>query len=106
MEAVFGYGKVPGNNALGLAAGADKTVLLRWPTSIPDPQVRVGGWICDVTYERSPTTFSARANVRLTGHPGREWSTFARCYWYQIGKRTDPQSDVLIRAIQATGRWC
>ena len=36
------------------ATGADRTVLLRWPTTMPDPVVKVGDWIADVTYERQP----------------------------------------------------
>ena len=31
----------------------DRTILLRWPTNMPDPDVKVGGWIADVTYERN-----------------------------------------------------
>ena len=88
VEAIFGYGKTFPNpvGTYGFAT-ADKTVLLRWPANLPDPQVKVGGWICDVTYETDLNTYSKRATSTLT--------TFARCYWYQIGKRTDPQADVL-----------
>jgi len=87
VEAIFGYGKVPGPaGTTGFAAGSDRTVLLRWPTTMPDPTVRVGGWICDVTYERSTALCSSRTTSGVT--------TFARCYWYQIGKRTEPQADI------------
>ncbi len=37
----------------GYATGADRTVLLRWYASQPDPVVKAGDWIADVTYERS-----------------------------------------------------
>ena len=50
--------------AYGYAAGSDRTVLLRWPAVAvgnipnspqPDPVVKVGDWIADVTYERART---------------------------------------------------
>jgi type II secretory pathway pseudopilin PulG len=93
VEAIFGYGSnIPNvqQSGTGFATGADKTVLLRWPTSLPDPQVRVGGWICDVTYERNASVYASRrqvAGAALTG------TSFVRCNWYQVGKRTDPQPD-------------
>ncbi len=78
VEAIFGYGSAFNS--------ASRVVLLRWPTTMPDPQVRVGGWICDVTYERNPQVFKNRSTASV--------SAFARCYWYQVGKRSDPQADV------------
>lgn len=80
VEGVFGYSTRVGLNGYGVAA--DRTVLIRWPTSMPDPEIKVGGWIADVTYERNLTT----QNTRLVApdYP------FQRCYWYQIVKRTQP----------------
>lgn len=99
VEAVFGYGGrvIPigtdgGGDAFGYGANGGKTVLLRWPASAPDPDVRVGGWIADVTYERAqsislsrfaidPTQGFIADAVPLSGQ---------RCHWYQIVKVTPP----------------
>lgn len=71
VEAVFGNG-----------VAADRTVLLRWPVTMPDPEVKVGNWIADVTYERNQANETART---VAGdYP------IQRCYWYQVVKRTDP----------------
>jgi hypothetical protein len=83
VEAVFGYSDKVG--ALGFSVGADKTVLLRWPTSIPDPNVRIGGWIADVTYERNAQTSISKAATTQT--------SYQRCNWYQVTKRIDAQVD-------------
>ena len=58
VEAIFGYSEQdrgrPHGHSYGYGAGADRTVLLRWNGSAqPDPVVKVGDWIADVTYERS-----------------------------------------------------
>ena len=59
VEAFFGYSAniqfdtINGTTlTTGYAAGADRTVLLRWFTNQPDPVVKAGDWIADVTYER------------------------------------------------------
>jgi hypothetical protein len=83
VEGIFGYSE--NVNSLGFAVGSDKTVLLRWPTTITDPSVRIGGWIADVTYERTSTISVTKASATQT--------SFQRCNWYQVSKRTDPQSD-------------
>ncbi len=73
VEAVYG----PSNNvaastanaSYGYGVGADRTVLLRWPavqivgitnSPQPDPVVKVGDWIADVTYERSQSVVLSR----------------------------------------------
>ena len=81
VEAVYGYGST-------VFSAPSRTVLIRWPSTLPDPQVRAGGWICDTTYEASTATYAARSRNVAT--------TFARCSWYQVGKRTEPQADALI----------
>jgi type II secretory pathway pseudopilin PulG len=90
VEAIFGFGTSVKDigNGTGFANGSDRSVLLRWKSTLPDPSIKVGGWICDVTYERNLAVFGARSNTALT--------PFVRCYWYQIGKRTDAQVDTLI----------
>ena len=88
VEGIFGYSTSIVQNT---AVGADRTVLLRWPATNTDPQVRIGGWIADVTYERDFTTNNTRINY-LTKTLGVN-SSFQRCNWYQVVKRTDPQPD-------------
>ena len=91
VEAIFGVtGAGKGVNPLAGAptvgyAPSDRGVLLRWPNTMPDPTVRVGGWICDVTYERDAATFLDRSNNTAT--------PFVRCHWYQVAKRTEPEVD-------------
>jgi hypothetical protein len=89
VEGIFGYSENIG--ALGFAVGSDKTVLLRWPDTVPDPAVRIGGWIADVTYERSASlSWFKEANPSNTL---ASQTPFQRCNWYQVNKRTDAQND-------------
>ena len=58
VEAIFGAStnvliNPAGNGNAGYGIGANTTVMLRWPAGDPDPEVKVGGWIADVTYERT-----------------------------------------------------
>jgi hypothetical protein len=84
VEAIFGY-STNISPITGFAVGADRTVLLRWPITIPDPTVRAGGWIADVTYERDAKVSQARVSATAT--------PFQRCYWYQVAKRGETQAD-------------
>jgi hypothetical protein len=82
VEAVFAYSNLP--NA-GYSPN-DQVVLLRWnPAVQADPDVRIGGWIADVTYER----FTANDVTRWAGgtYPGQ------RCYWYRVVKRTAAEDE-------------
>jgi hypothetical protein len=81
VEAIFGFSP---NAPSGYALGADKTILLRWPSSMPDPDVKVGSWIADVTYERNQAVAASRF---AGGYPAQ------RCYWYQIVKRSTPADE-------------
>jgi hypothetical protein len=92
VEAIFGHG---GNiNGGGYATGADRTVLLRWEASLPDPVVKAGDWIADVTYERVLATVQTRwwgTNVPVgVANPSNngEWDNLPaqRCIWYQVQK--------------------
>jgi hypothetical protein len=91
LEAIWGFGPP----ALGLPVGDgqsfysqnDTTVLLRWPASEADPEVRVGSWIADVTYEG----VQAQADLRYNQYPGSYPSQ--RCYWYRVIRRTDAEPD-------------
>ena len=73
VEAIYGYG------------GNSRAVLLRWRNTLADPQVRVGGWIADTTYERYVPRYRARV--------GSSANSFVRGYWYQVAKRNDPVAD-------------
>jgi type II secretory pathway pseudopilin PulG len=112
VEGVFGYsGNIVGANGPGTTpgygTGADRTVLLRWPsgpTGMPDPVVRPGDWIADVTYERNATTMFTRfygfgAKGTYTGLSNwankGEWDNLPaqRCFWYQVQKANQPTTD-------------
>ena len=92
VEAVFGYSRtvsVPmGGAPVGYGRASDRSVLLRWPASMPDPVVKPGDWICDVTYERQQLV----AASRFVGVPnqmnGFKWDNMPaqRAYWYQVVK--------------------
>ncbi len=96
-EAIFGVGAhstlVPSGGP-GFAV-SDKSVLLLWPSGQPDPVLRAGGWICDVTYEVNTSTYLSRL--------GSSFTSFARCNWYQITKRTDPQTSVVKSGYRQMG---
>lgn len=84
VEAIWGYGTVP-ESATAPYGQNDRKVLLRWPSSQIDPDVRVGGWIADVTYERySDTEVSRWYPAGLsTYYPAQ------RCSWYRVAKKTE-----------------
>ena len=86
VEAVFGFGtNFNGATGNAMAVNAKRKVLLRWPVGVPDPQVRPGGWIADVTYERNQDTYTTRKNAAAT--------PFVRCYWYQVAQRTEAETE-------------
>ncbi len=90
LEAIFGYSANTGGG-IGYGIAADRTVLLRWPNAMPDPEIKVGSWIADVTYERTLTLSNTRvANMASAGVPVYP---FQRCHWYQISKKSDVQND-------------
>jgi hypothetical protein len=106
VEAIFGFGSrvltypSQGNGNAGFAAGATNTVLLRWPEGMDDPDVRVGGWIADVTYERTASLDSSRLGDALAAVPPSAAAPFTiapmqRCYWYQVAKKSPADIDVL-----------
>ena len=82
VEAMYGY------------LGNPKAVLLRWNSTLPDPPLRVGGWICDTTYERSVPLYRARVANAV--------APFVRCNWYQIAKRIDPTADPTYAGYRST----
>lgn len=113
VEGVFGYGRkvaeIPGLG-VGYAAAADRTVLLRWLATQPDPIVKAGTWICDVTYERNqPRALDASGSGRFAGIPnplnGGKWDNLPaqRAFWYQVVKVSpavdDPQLGSNYRSV-------
>lgn len=106
VEAIYGFGSRvvtfpnPGNGTWGFAAGADNTVLLRWPSAMEDPEVKVGGWFADVTYERVAAVSTSRKGDALAAAPPSLNKIFTirppqRCHWYQIAKKSPADADAL-----------
>jgi hypothetical protein len=96
VEAVFAYGP-PG--ASGYAPN-DTTILLRWPSGMPDPEIHVGNWIADVTYDLSMTNSTTK--FYGTPYPGQ------RCHWYRVAKKSevgvDPWSSSYRRMVVTTAQ--
>ena len=106
--------------AEGMAAGADRTVLLRWYSSEPDPVVKPGDWIADVTYERNALTVynpNTQSGRFLNGSPplgvpnpfnNGEWDNLPaqRCFWYQVQKVLPATDDPYTRStFRRCDRW-
>jgi type II secretory pathway pseudopilin PulG len=117
VEAVFGYGgsvRIGVNDAVtglptvlatgtatpptvGYAANS-RSVLLRWPIGEPDPEVKVGSWIADVTYEQYHAR-QARFNTLITtqitplGFTPTEFYPAQRCHWYRVVRKTDAEPE-------------
>lgn len=64
----------------------DRSAVLRWPVSDPDPNIAVGNWIADVTYQQVTADVT---NWLASGDPYPP----QRCYWYQVTRRSDPEPD-------------
>lgn len=98
LRAIFGYGKrvapigtmVASGTEVGHAVGSDNAVLLLWPVGMPDPEIRPGGWIADVTYERHESL--ARTNFLVDSYAKVGSPPAQRCYWYQV-RRASPPAD-------------
>ena len=95
IEGIFGYStnlQDVDTNGHGYGAAADRTVLLRWPALSTDPEVRVGGWIADVTYERFQNLSDTRANTYVG--TGASYP-MQRCHWYQVIKKGDIETETI-----------
>ena len=88
VEAVWGHtNAIAGIDTDGYSLGDDRVVLLRWPLTSPDPNVRVGGWIADVTYDRGQVSSTARYGPGISKYRGQ------RCIWYRIAQITETEAD-------------
>lgn len=94
VEAIFGHtSKVtgappPATPTVGYGSNANRAVLLRWSDKLPDPEVRVGNWIADVTYERNAVVDNKRTVTDPAAGGAGAFYPYQRCHWYQIAKRT------------------
>jgi len=94
VEAVYNYSYPSVPLYAGATVGygsssASRSVLLRWPASLPDPDVRVGGWFADTTYERDGTQSASRGLYGGVSQP----YPLQRCHWYQVAKKTEVSDD-------------
>jgi type II secretory pathway pseudopilin PulG len=96
LEAIFGYGTQFPTATVGYAASADRVVLLRWPNSVPDPDIRTGSWFADVTYERFQSTSDTRAGYAAGLPPAAPIYPMQRCHWYQVAKKGDIQASAAV----------
>ena len=98
VEAVFGFSSnvaVAPGQSYGYGIAADRVILLRWPATLPDPDVKVGSWIADVTYERDLTVAATRfPSVPRAGIGSIDNVPAQRCYWYPIIRVTEPTDAV------------
>ncbi len=95
VEGIFGLGTVPltiNGGQLGYASGLSRKVLLMWP-KVDDaerPDLRVGSWIADVTYEASQSVTLTRflRDFDSDGRPDAEQSG-QRCHWYRVVQKSE-----------------
>jgi hypothetical protein len=100
LEATWGYsGKQVNPLPAPLAAygygRGDRTVLLRWPSTAPDPALRAGGYLADVTYEVNLTQSASR-------FPSAAIYSGQRCEWYRISGYTTPEVDPVLANYRQT----
>ncbi len=108
VEAIWGYTNTP--NAVspipsplpavagtGYSSADDHTVLLRWPAASNDPDIRVGGFIADVTYERYQGPSNTNYPRALPGS-GRNGAQYAgqRIHWYRIVQKGEVEPDPVV----------
>ena len=102
MEAIFGYSATVFPSPVGYSVGADQTILVRWPPGVADPEIKVGSWVADVTYERNVAVSLARTSnavglnvAAANANIGFNVPVYPlqRCHWYQVGKRTQAEDE-------------
>lgn len=125
VEAIFGYTSnvtsgttaTTSTSKVGYGSRANRAVLLRWSDTLPDPEIRVGNWIADVTYERNAAVDFTRSVVHptdpndlppsVTGGvgPAGEFFPYQRCHWYQIAKRTEAVPSSTLTGFREMTVW-
>lgn len=98
VEAVWGYtGSSNSIDAFGYSTGDDHVVLLRWPIAMPDPTIRLGGFIADVTYERiqARSDLGPGDGVQTDRYDPEDGARYGgqRCYWYRVVQVSEPSPD-------------
>jgi type II secretory pathway pseudopilin PulG len=113
VEGIFGYATPvidARHTGYGYAPRSSRTVLLRWPGSMPDPEVRVGGWIADVTYERLAANepgkireavglVDADIEYNRINRPDNPMALtplygMQRCHWYRIVRKSAIEDEI------------
>ncbi len=116
VEAIWGFSSSPNNTMVGPQIGlpanhgygslsSSRSVYLRWPASQPDPDIRTGGWIADVTYERNDNIARTHYGPNLSTGGVNGLYPAQRCYWYQIAKRTDANVDTSVAGYRGITVW-
>jgi len=110
LQAIFGYGTnvmaagtmADDGTAVGYAVGSDNAVLLLWPAGFPDPEIRPGGWIADVTYERNESV--GRKNFLIDVDPTSKAGSppAQRCHWYQVRRASPPADSATFAGMRYT----
>ncbi|MDG3003327.1 type IV pilus modification PilV family protein [Paludisphaera mucosa] len=107
VQAVFGYssirrtvGTMFDDTVVGVSAGADNVVLLLWPSTTPDLEIKMGSWVADVTYERLQPLAISRFQFKTS--TGERQPPAQRCFWYQV-QRATPAADTAGTPFAAFG---
>lgn len=104
VEAVWGYSSaypkgrtvvVNGNPVVQYYGTGERSVLLRWSSQMPDPVLRSGSYIADVTYNLD-LTLPVPQRDNTSAFPGR------RCDWYRVTGYTTPADDGMVPGFRST----
>ncbi|SIO60115.1 hypothetical protein SAMN05444166_6272 [Singulisphaera sp. GP187] len=107
VEAIYGYtGHVTSvDGKVGYGSTAKRVVLLRWSDKVPDPEIRVGDWFADVTYERAATVERQRMIADPIAGKLELLYPYQRCHWYRIAKRTQPNASTTLPGYRELTVW-
>ena len=94
VEAVFAPGKPSiGGATFAYSTNDPRVVQLRWSNTQPDPDVAVGSWLADVTYEANANSEATRNTAMFTHVANGAISPQQRCFWYQVARRSVADND-------------
>ncbi|MCA1686818.1 MAG: hypothetical protein LC745_12790, partial [Planctomycetia bacterium] len=101
VEAIWGYSASPGFLYTGSALGygntsSSRSVVLRWPNTQPDPEIKVGNWIADVTYVRDSVS---EGSYKLINNTYNGIMPAQRCNWYTVAKKSDAAAGPTIAGV-------